>query len=64
MTTEYMIELNTPNNSGIKNHKYVTKNHYKKYKKVIDEMQESFSNYLQFNFRLSLVQSAIITFRP
>ena len=64
MTTKYMIELNIPNNSDIKNHTYVTKNHYKKYKKVIDEMHEIFSNCLQFNFRLSLVQSAIITLRP
>ena len=67
MTTKYMIERSIPNHSGIKNHTYVTKNHHKKYKRVIDEMHEIFLNYLQFNFRLSLVslvQSAIITLRP
>ena len=59
-----MIERNIPYNSGI-NELYIRdKESLQKYKKVIDEMHEIFSNYLQFNFSLSLVQSAIITFRP
>ena len=65
MTTKYMIERNIPFDNGI-NKAYIRDNVslQKKYNKVIDEMHEIFSNYLQFNFRLSLVQSAIITLRP
>ena len=68
MTTKYMIERNIPFDNGI-NKAYIRDkvSLQKKYKKVIDEMHEIFSNCLQFNFRLSLVslvQSAIITLRP
>ena len=65
MTTKYMIERNIQYNSGM-NKSYIRDKEslQNKYKKVIDEMHEIFSKYLQFNFRLSLVQSAIITLRP
>ena len=56
-----MIKRNIPYNCGI-NKLYIRDK--EALKKMIDQMHEIFSNYLQFNFRLSLVQSAIITIRP
>ena len=64
MTTRYMIERNVPNNSDRKKSYIRDQESLQKIKKVIDEIHEIFSHYLQFNFRLSLVQPAIITFRP